>query len=172
MRCLVIIFCFIFLFSCNPNWGNYGGYKMDYDSAIKYYIVLDKGREITAADSKEEALKKGTILKFFRASGLIDSVLTGKEAYVIESFVDKNNIAFNDKFILLDQKPLSLIPGCGSSSKECKEALKKIDIHQYWIIDKSMDYIYGPLTGRQFLSKRKELKVPVKLKIKLNDVSI
>ena len=93
--------------------------------------------------------------------------------------------ANNDKFILAIQKPLD--------SKECKCYLKlhypdidtsccskkwieyedkcqdyifnKSTKFNYWIIQINNDSIYGPLSKREFLIKRKKLGVPENLEV-------
>jgi len=166
MKRILFLLFLMALLSCNPNWGKYGGYRIEYLSGLNYYIALDKGEVITGADSEVDAAKKGIVLKYFRPSGKIDTMLVGKDGDVIRSFVDKNNISFDNKFILVDQKPFELI--CHTTDyDECKKALKESQIHQYWIIDKTKDYVYGPLTKDQFLNKKKDLQVPLTLKVKL-----
>jgi hypothetical protein len=175
-----ILLLILSLSSCENNWGKYGGYKMEYESAMEYYIALDKGEVIYASDTKAESLKKGTIVKYHRSSGCIDSVLLGKESIIIEAFVDADRISYNSTFILLAQKPLDRICECIHSCLEntyqdrndlptyklCKEALKKSTFYQYWIIDKTKDSVYGPYTKEEFLQKHEELGVPKGLKLK------
>ena len=92
MKSCFIVLLVALLVGCNPNWGKFGGYRLEYDSALDYYIVLDKGESIYASDSDSEARRNGIIVKFFRPSGIVDSILVGRDGYIIESFVDKHNL--------------------------------------------------------------------------------
>jgi len=46
-----------------------------------------------------------------------------------------------------------------------KFALKK-GKSKYWIIDKKIDSVYGPMTKREYFKKRYELRIPKDLKLK------
>jgi hypothetical protein len=180
MKYLFIIMMVLMISSCETNWGKYGGYKMEYDSALDYYIIIDKGEEIYANDSKEEQLKKGTLVRYYSASGAVDSVLLGKGSTVIESFIDHDNVSYDSDFIILKQKPLKDICECNDSClknrypnmndlptyKMCKEALEKSVFYQYWIINKRKDAVYGPFQKQEYLQKREELGIPKELKLK------
>lgn len=160
--CIIVSFALI---SCNNNWGNYGSYKLEYTSGLKYFIALNKGEPINGIDSIVDS-KKGTRVKFIRASGRVDTITVGKDAEVIGSFVDKNNISFNKKFILVDQKPFELI--CHNTNyDECKTALQESNLHHYWIIDQENDNIYGPFNKEEFSNKRMALNIPQTLNIKV-----
>ena len=97
------------------------------------------------------------------------------------------NFNFNDKFILVDQKPYDSICECNSncygkislnqkwSLQRCKEAFKKSNYHQYWIIDKTQPLrcdstklihsnIFGPLSREEFNKILIEVGVPNELK--------
>lgn len=50
------------LSSCETNWGKYGGYKVEYENAMEYYIVLDKGEVVYANDTQVERLSKSTVV--------------------------------------------------------------------------------------------------------------
>ena len=52
-----------------------------------------------------------------------------------------------------------------TSFEFCKDALKKSTIHDYWIIVKATNVIYGPLTTSQYAQKRKDLSVSDDLKL-------
>lgn len=173
-KSIVVFIIAIFLFSCESNWGNYNGYKFDHDSGIEYYIVLDKGQNIYFSDSKVERAKKGTLVKFHSNSGKVDSIYLSNGSRVIRSFVLKDNIAFDSSFILVDQKPLDSIFGLKMDPyphweiDPTKEKINKSNFHQYWIIKKQTDDIYGPLTKEEYLEKRKELMIPTSLQINLS----
>ncbi|MCD4747338.1 MAG: hypothetical protein K8R58_13650, partial [Bacteroidales bacterium] len=40
MRYIFFLAIALIFFSCETDWGKYGGYAMDYDSALEYYIIL------------------------------------------------------------------------------------------------------------------------------------
>ena len=150
---------------------------MDYESAMDYYIVLDKGKEVYGTNS-EKYIRDGTLIKYYDSSGGIDSVWLGKGSWVIGSYVDADKTNFDSTFILVAQKPLDSICECNLSCfKEmpsydkrsyprCKDALERSTFYQYWIINKVQDAIYGPFTKAEYLQKREELGVPEELQIK------
>ncbi|MBB5283640.1 hypothetical protein HNQ92_001766 [Rhabdobacter roseus] len=177
MKKVALLLIIVIPFSCETNWGNYDGYRLDYESALEYFIVLDKGKTIYASDSEEEQIKKGVQVKYVRNSGKIDSVLLGKGSIVIQSFVDKNKIEYDSNYIIVGQKPISEICECVDSclSKKygsrhnlptyslCEEAIKKTTTSQYWIIEKESNTIFGPLTASSLKKKREELGIPPRL---------
>lgn len=172
----------LILFSCSSEIGNYGGYKVDYDNALDYYIMLDKGNHLNMRDNNLDKQKNGTIVTFHSGSGKKESFLVGKGTRIIDSYVIPENISYNETFVLVDQKPLIDICECNDQCfrnkyknweqmptyKLCEEGLKKSKIHMYWIIDKKKDHVFGPLTKEQFLNKRIELGIPKSLRINLN----
>lgn len=176
MKYFVFILIALVFSSCETNWGKYGGYKMEYDSAMDYYIVLDKGKAIYGTNPED--LKKGTLVKYYRPTGKIDSIWLGKGGIIIEPFVDDDKVSFDKTFILVTQKPLSEICECNlecfkkmdsydkRSYPRCKEALEKSDFYQYWIINKIQNVVYGPLSKEKFFQKREELGVPRELQLK------
>lgn len=166
----------LMLFSCDSNWGEYGGYKMDYDSKLEYYIVLDKA-DTTCVNSLGYS-HKGSQITFYRDSCTTDTICLAKGAIVIETFV--NEVVFDSSFVLVDQKPLDKICECNvdclrekynreaytaTSFDFCKEGLEKSSIHDYWIIKKKTDEIYGPLSRVDYLKKREVFGVPDELKL-------
>jgi hypothetical protein len=172
---------FIFIsFACEPDWGKYGGYALEYASALEYYIILDKGEEITANDTNSESLKKGLFIKYHKQNNLVDTILIGRGAIVIQSFV--NDVKFDNKFILVDQKPIDSICECKpecikrlygtkanlSSYKLCEESLRKSRFHQYWIIKKDVDEVYGPFQKERFLQVQRSLGVSDNLQVSMN----
>jgi hypothetical protein len=66
--------------------------------------------------------------------------------------------SYNDDYILVFQQP---IEDCFITS------VKNIDTLQFWIVDTKQDSLYGPLRMFEYIQKRKELKVPEKLKLKI-----
>lgn len=176
MKYAFILLLAFSLFSCETNWGKYDGYALDYDSALDYYIILDKGEVISAADTDTERKKKAVLVTFHNDPDKVDSLLLGRGAIIIESFV--NNVIHNSDFVLVDQKPLDSVCECNeqciqekykgrsdlNTYNHCKGALENSTFHQYWIIKKNVNQIYGPLSKEKFLQKRKELGVPEELK--------
>jgi len=173
MKYLLILLTALVFTSCETNWGRYGGYKMDYQSAVDYYIVLDKGDIIYESDTNEEQQKKGTLVKFHRASGKVDSVWGGNGGMVIDPYIDDDWVVFDSSFILVGQKPLDSVCECNYSClfreypnyndlptyQMCVDSLEASTYFQYWIIDKTRNAIYGPFSKSQFVTKRQELGV-------------
>lgn len=172
---LVIILAWV-LFSCESNWGKFGGYKIDYENALEYYIVLDKVDTIL---ENHPYYNKGTFVKYYRNHFIVDTVFIADGGYVIGSFVDVNKTSYDNTFILVAQKPLDCICECNNSClknkyiktndlptyKMCKEALEKSIFYQFWIINKTIDAVYGPYNMEEYLYERKELGVPNELKL-------
>ena len=180
---LYILFFGLIVFSCETKWGEYGEYKMDYDSKLQYYIVLDKSDTfaISKGDTRENISPyPGAFLKLHNTDSIIDTCFFAKGAIVITTFV--NEVKYDDNFILVDQTLLGKIcecnPNClkekygiaepltATTFELCEDALKKSDIHDYWIINKITDDVYGPYSKEGYLLKREKLKVPEDLKLK------
>ncbi len=150
---------------------------MEYDSALEYYIALDK---IDTTLENYPYYNKGAFIKFYRTNSIIDTVFIGKDGEIIESFVDDDKVSFDETFILAAQKPLLKICECNrsycatdsydrentSGYQRCKDALEKSNFYQYWIINKIQNAVYGPFSKEEFLQKQEELKVSKELKLK------
>lgn len=170
---LVLVFI---VSSCETKWDNYGGYKMDYDSKLQHYIILDKSD--TVCTNPLGYTHEGCRIIFHNPQGDIDTFCIDKGGTVIETYVDE--VKYDDKFILVNQKLLGKICECNpdclkekygkeshtaTSFEFCKDALKKSKVHDYWIIVKATNDIYGPLSANQYAQKRKALSVPGDLKL-------
>ncbi len=183
MKELVILCLMAFgIISCGEDkWKNYGGgYELGYfdiNVDTQCWIQLNIGEVIYGGDTKEEQIRKGKWIKFVDRNNSIDSCIVGKGGAVIDSYVD--DAIFDNKFILVDQKDLDSIFGPykihidqnndTSSIRKIPESMEGIEIsnfHQYWIINKNIDYVYGPFRKEEYLQKKKELGVPVNLKLK------
>jgi len=165
------------LFSCKSDWGNYGEYRLDYDSELEYYIVMNQTDEICTNPLGYS--HKGAIVIFYGPEESVDTFCIDKGGIVIESFVA--DVAFDSLFILVDQKPLEKICECNIECLEevynrephtstsfdfCKKGLEKSKIHDYWIIVKQPNKIYGPLSKHAYVKKKEELMVPKHLSLK------
>lgn len=178
MRYLFIIILACVIFSCETNWGKYGGFKIEFESAIEYYIVLDK---IDTVLENYPYYNKGAFIKYYRNDSAIDTVFIGGDGMgmVIPSYVDATKTSFDSKFILIAQKPLDSICECNDSClkntypnwkvlptyKMCKEALEKSTYYQYWIINKTNNAVFGPYNKKVYLKKLGELGVPKELNL-------
>lgn len=161
--------------SCETNWGNYNGYKMEYESAMDYYIVLDK---IDTILENYPYYNKGTFVKYYNNDLTIDTFFIGNGSQVISSFVDADKSNFDSVFILVAQKPIKNICECNDSCfitmpsfdnksySRCKEALVKSTFYQYWIINKVKNAVYGPFNKKEYLQKRREIGVREELQLK------
>jgi len=181
----VIIMKKIFIFlmaliqvSCDPE--GYGGYRYDYNHSLDNYIVLDKGEFVGYTFTEKERERKGIKVKYFRENGDVDSIYLGIDAQVITSYIERGNIVNDENYVLLSQKPMSEICECNYdclnekygfddsriSFEICESYLWNSKKRNYWIINQKKNYIYGPLTKKYFLKKKKELGVPKNLKLK------
>lgn len=179
MRYLLVIILAWVLSSCETNWGKYGGYKIEYESAMEYYIVLDK---IDTVLENYPYYNKGAFIKYYRNDSVIDTVFISGDGMgmVIAPFVDADKTSFDKVFILIAQKPLENICECNDSCLKntyhnrndlptyemCKEALEKSTFYQYWIINKAKDAVYGPYNKEEYLQKHEELGVSKELQLK------
>ena len=166
----------LLLLSCEPVKYDLGGYlwfpcfeDMDNNSII----VVNKGEIVYAGDTKEKIKKKGTLIIFFNEFNKTDSMYIGKESEVIEPYIV--DVSFDKTFIIVDQKSLDTIFGVeqdrGDSGLGRRIIPRSHDIdtstfHQYFIIIKSKDYVYGPFRKEVYFRKKKELGVPDSLKLK------
>lgn len=175
MKYLLCVVVTLVLSACESNWGEYGGYKMDSDSAMDYYIVLDK---IDTVLTDYPYYNKGSFITYYGKDVAPRTGFCGNGGRVIGSFVDDEMVAFDSTFILVGQKPLDSICECNHKCmderfsnvselptyKICKNALEASSYYQYWIINKSQNAVYGPYLRVDFLQMREELGVPDELK--------
>ncbi len=170
----------IFLTSCDffGPWDFGSGYGLGENPEYKYDVIIDRADTTFYFDwgNGRKTLQKGVLVKFHRPDNKIDSLFIWKGTSVISSFI--NQVKFDSVFILVDQKPLDSIwgkyinidyaPRRSNEPERLDEAEKKLmksKIHCYWIIDKRTDDIYGPLSWKEYLQKRKELGVSEDLKL-------
>lgn len=85
---------------------------------------------------------------------------------------------FDSIFVLAAERPRDSVPGIETMSQsKYQEAFEKSTFLQYWIIDKTRECVfneqtktysnvYGPYKPKVYLTKRKELGVPDRLKLK------
>ena len=92
------------------------------------------------------------------------------------------NYAFDSTFILVDQKPIDKICLCNDTClmkiyknwrnmptlQMCLDAFEKSTFHQYWIINKKNDSVWGPFTKEKFIQKKIEKGVPNNLILEKN----
>ncbi len=159
---ILLLFC-----SCISDISDYGSYKFDYDSKVDHYIMLNK---IDTVIQDYPYYNKGAFVYFHRADSTVDTFFMGKGGDVVQPYVD--DVRFNDRFILVKQKPLDKICECNDSCLAikypdnektyplCSDALKKSTFFNYWIIDQSNDNIYGPYDRQTFSKQLNVLKVP------------
>jgi hypothetical protein len=167
----------LLVLSCETNWGKFGNYKIEYDSALEYYLVLNK---IDTVLENYPYYNKGAFIKFYKNDSIIDTNFVAFEGTIVSSHISDDNVVSDDKFILIAQKPLNKICECNdvcldkkypnqkiSSYLKCKKALEESNYFEYWIINKELDIVYGPLTKYSYLKKCKELMIPKNLEMKL-----
>ena len=168
----------IILISCETNWGKYGGYKMDYDSALQYYIVLDK---IDTVLENYSYYNKGAYIRFHQNSSNTNILFISIGGMVIAPFVVANQTVYDSTFVLVTQKPLDSICECNeeclksqysnhsklSTYDICKKALKESSYYHYWIIDKKNNIIFGGYERDQFIMICDSLNVPHKLRFQM-----
>lgn len=174
MKTRTTILFLLILTSCETNWGDYGGYKLEYDSALDYYIVLDKVDTIL---KDYPYYNKGAIINYFENDSTTRSDFSSNGGKIIGSYVDAKKTNSDSQFILVAQKPLSSICECNEGCFEqmksydnrlyprCKSALERSSYYEYWIINKKENFVYGPFNKNEFENKKIELGVSIKLKL-------
>lgn len=76
--------------------------------------------------------------------------------------------SFDSTFILAIEKPRDSVKGFVNNTNALKKnvAYNKSNFKQYWIINKKTRMKYGPLKFDDYLNKKKELNIPINLKLK------
>lgn len=184
----VLIIFLLIIFLLDPFKNNFqygGGYSLEYDEEYENWIV--KIEFFKAADTScvdENGNKYSAhIMKFLRSSGNSDTFCIEVGGAQIKTIIDSyvSDVSYDSTFILVDQKPLDSIFGPIQEFRPTPDSnswysgrprdpnmadLRKSKIHQYWIIDKTKDYIYGPLKDEEYFLKKRELGVPEDLRLK------
>ncbi len=157
---------------------DYGGYCLDENPEYGENLIITYS-DTTAYhhwDDGTRSLQKGVFLKYI-ANNKIDTLFIWEGSIVIEAYI--NDINCDSAFIIVDQKPLDSIWGPVidvdsmlirekkiDNLKEAVNCLKNSNIHSFWIIDKKMKEVYGPMQKHEYEKKRKELKIPQELVLK------
>jgi hypothetical protein len=109
----------------------------------------------------------GSGYKFtFNNRGGRTCLVDGSNVVVISEHIVDNE--FNNKFIVVEQKPMDIFLKCINSNHSydtCKIEFEKSVFRQYWIVDKQKKIIYGPFKKMDYLKKAKMLGVPTGLNI-------
>jgi hypothetical protein len=130
-----------------------------------FNILFLLGLTLLSCDIKEtKYLGKGYKLDFENEGYLL---INAKNRVIVNYYVLDFN--FNSSYIIVNQKPWDSIVGKAEEYKsyyDCEKIFKYSSFHQYWIINKTNDSVYGPYQKQEFLQKFKELGVPDSLKIK------
>ena len=178
---LSVLILSILIYSCSLESSYFGkGYKLSENPEYGENIVVNRADTTFYHNwgNSRKTLQKGVLVKFHSSQNKIDSVFIWKGTTVIPSYIVE--IKFDSLFIIVDQKPLNEIWGeyftdangtYRRSNKPNKSSLaikkfKESKIHNYWIIRKRMDDIYGPLNWAEYIQKREELKIPKELELK------
>jgi hypothetical protein len=177
-KLLIILFLLESLYSCKMNIKNYGGYILSENPEYGENLTLSY-TDTSAYHQWEDgsrSLQKGVFLKYI-SNNKIDTLFIWEGSIVIEAYI--NDINYNSVFIIVDQKPLDSIWGpmvnVDSTPKRKKQfdnarqaidCLENSKIHNFWIIDKKMKEVYGPMQKHEYEKKREELKIPRNLVLK------
>lgn len=153
---------------------------MEYDSKQEHYIVLDKSD--TVCMNPLGYPYNGCRIIFQKSQGLADTFCIEKGMPVIQSNIVQAEC--NKTYILVDQKSLDKICECNpdclkgkygnagledTSYKLCDDALNNSKIHDYWIIIKPKNMVYGPFSKDEYIQKKNELNIPESLKLDIED---
>jgi hypothetical protein len=172
LSALLLITCLV---ACKSLVSDYGGYKLEENPEFGDNLILDhsdaSSYHIWSDGTK--SLVKGANLKFHR-NERTDTLFIGKGSIVIESYI--NNVKHDSLFIIVDQKPLDSIWGAiinknsapqrekrFVNSTDAIKCLKNSKIHNYWIISKRTNDVFGPYTFTKFISMKQKLGVAERL---------
>jgi len=172
-----IILLLITLSSCSKSVSDFGGYSKSENPEYGYNIILNHSDTFSYHrwEDGTKSFQSGAFLKFHSKQS-VDTVFIWEGAIVIESFIEE--LIFNQEFIIVDQKPLDTIwgpiinklssPRRKNIYPNAREAIKQLqdsNIHQYWIINKLTNDIYCLNSRLEYFKKKKELGVPLSLKL-------
>lgn len=167
--------------SCDTNWGNYDGYLLESDSKIQRSIVLDKADtlSISAGDTRMGISPyPGTFFTFHHNAGKIETCFFGQGAILIDSYI--NEVRNNKDFLLVMQTSMDKICECNpecleekygiesysaASFRACRKALNESGLHDFWIIIKQTNEIFGPYSFEKYVLMRDSLNVPHELQL-------
>ena len=164
MKYLILIILISFE-GCIPGPKDLGaGYILSYNTnALDRVILIDNPQGGVTLTYFEDSNK---IVKYFK-----------NETPIVDSYV--SNSVFNEKFILIDQKPMDSICECTQNCLEkkypnhnnlptyrmCEDAIKNAKLHLYYIIDKKSNILYGPMNKNKFSYYLEILKIDKNLKL-------
>ncbi len=154
----------------------FDGYRIWEPNYLDRSLRMDRGDYFHPDETYEDERRKGIKVTYIRNNDSSVNFI-GKDMSLIDEYID--DAVDNKEFILVDQKPLDSIFGkieeqyindkidhVGRKIFPMKELINESNIHQYWIIRKKLDYVYGPFRKEEYILKKKELGVPDNLKLK------
>lgn len=179
MRKLIIVLFFLNgLYSCRMGIKDYGGYSFDENPEYGENLIITYS-DTSAYHQWEDgtrSIQRGVFLKYI-SSNKIDTLFVLEGSIVIEAHI--NEIDYDSVFIIVDQKPLDSIWGSMvnvdfvpkrekqfANAKEGINCFNNSNIHNFWIINKDLKDVYGPMQKHEYKKKREELKIPPNLKLK------
>lgn len=116
--------------------------------------------------STPESLGNGFILDF-NARGAKLSIISPKNVILVTSQV--LGYGFDSNYVVAAQRPWDSIPECkspeGETLQDCKEAFRKSDFSQYWIIEKKTEKIYGPYGLSKYVEIHRKLGIKAEIKM-------
>lgn len=172
------MFLLVCLTSCHFGVTDYGGYSLSENPEYGSDLIITYADTISYHqwDDGTRSLQKGVFLKYIY-NNKIDTLFIWEGSTVIEAYI--NDINFDSSFIIVDQKPLDSIwepmVNVDSAPKREKQFdnsrgalnyLENSNIHSFWIINKVLKEVYGPMQKHEYEKKRVELKVSQDLVLK------
>ncbi len=177
-KILIVLFFLVGFYSCKLGTKDYGGYTLSENPEYGEDLTISYA-DTTAYHQWEvgsQSLQKGVFLKYI-SSNKIDTIFFWEGSPVISAYIV--DINYDSDFIIVDQKPLDSIWGPVvtidstpqrekkfENDREAIEYLEKSNIHNFWIINKKLKEVYGPMQKREYAERRKELKIPKELVLK------
>lgn len=177
-KILIVLFFLVGFYSCKLGMKDYGGYTLSENPEYGEDLTLsyaDTSAYHQWADGSR-SLQKGVFLKYI-SSNKIDTIFCWVGSSVITTYIV--DINYDSNFIIMDQKPLDSIWGLVvnidyrpdrekqfENAREAIEYLENSKIHNFWIINKKLKEVYGPMQKREYAERRKELKIPKELVLK------
>lgn len=177
-KLIIVLFLLGSLYSCKMGIKDYGGYILSENPEYGENLTLSYADTFAYHQWEDgsRSLQKGVFLKYI-SSNKIDTLFIWEGSIVIEAYI--NDINYDSVFIIVDQKPLDSIWGPTvlvdsmlirekktDNAREAINYLENSNIHNFWIINKDLKEVYGPMQKHEYEKKRKELKIPQELVLK------
>lgn len=162
-----ILLSLIFYSGCIPGPQDLGnGYVLGYNTNS-----LDRVIQINSPSG-------GIKITYYKSKDTIETYFKNED-WIVDSYV--TDAVYDEKFILIDQKPIDSICECNQKCLEkkyknwndlptykmCKDAIENSNTHLFYVIDKIKNILYGPMSKDDLNNKIGQLHIDNKLRLSL-----